>query len=94
MPLCVEQTPRGGLRGPTPFLLLTQPFSDALSGIGWSLDSDQQHRDSAVLCRLSGRLDRTLLLALIVSVPSTPDASLTSVSVSQRNACSPWSNGL
>ena len=89
--LTTEHPPRQQWRG---FSLLTQHAGGALTGSDWFLDSDQQHRDSAVLCRLSGRLDRTLPRALIVSVPSTPDASLTSVSGFQRNACSPWSNGL
>lgn len=86
-----ETSPRQQCRG---FSLLTQHGGGALTGIGWSLDSDQQHRDCAALCRLFGRYERTLPRALTVSAPSTPDGSLTSVSGSQRNACSPRPNGL
>ena len=60
------------------FLLITQPAGDALIGNGWPLDSDQQHQDCAALCRLSGRLGRTLPRALTVSVPLILDASAAS----------------
>ena len=52
----VRVKPRQQWRG----FFCSQHVGGALTGIGWFLDSYQQHRGCAVLCRLSGRLDRTL----------------------------------
>ena len=72
--------------------MLTQHGGDALNGIGWSFDSDQQRRDCAVRCRRSGRLDLALLPALTVSGPSTQtlQTRLLQKTIAQVVTALPW----